>query len=101
MIRKSIIDLSVAFNNLRCSALVGASNLLVAVILGTIIALKNKELLAVTHTLQVGHRKRRFTHREVVDRVDDICLAGAIIADKAVKTLVEQKFLLCEVLEIE
>ena len=94
---EKVIDLVVALNHLRRSTLIGADNSLVAVAIGAVVALQHKELLTVTHALRIGHRQRRLAHREEVDRIDDVCLAGTIVADKAVEALVERKLLLCEV----
>ena len=101
MVCQSLILLVVALYDLRCATLIGAYNPFVAVAFGAVVAFEQEELLAVAHALQVGHCKRRFTHREVIDRIDNICLAGAIIPDKAVEPLVEYEILLCKVLEIE
>ena len=73
----------------------------VAVAIGTIITLKHKELLAVAHALRIGHSQRRLAHREVIDRVDDICFARSIIANKAIKALVECDIFLHKILKIE
>ena len=101
MVGQTLVDLVVAFHDLRGSTLVGAYDLLVAVIVGTIVAFEHKEFLAVAHALQVCHCQRGLTHREVVDRIDDVRLAGAIVSDKAVKSLVERELLLSEILEIQ
>ena len=48
-----------------------------AITVGVVVALQYKELLAVTHTLRIGHCERRFTHREVIDCIDDVPNEGA------------------------
>ena len=101
MVRQSLVDLVVALYNLRCTTLIGANNPFVAIAVGAVVALQDKELLSVTHALQVGHRQRRLTHREVIYRIDDIGLAGAIITHEAVETLVELQLLLCKILEVK
>ena len=101
MVGQTLVDLVVALYNLCRTALIGAYNLFVAVVVGAVVALQYKELLAVAYALRIGHCQRRLAHREIIYRVDDVGLAGAIIADKAVETLVEQNLLLREVLEIE
>ena len=101
MVRQTLVDLVVALYDLRSTTLIGANNPFVAVAVGAVVALQDKELLTVAHALQVGHRQRRLTHREVIYRIDDIGLAGAIVTHEAVEALVELQLLLCKILEVK
>ena len=101
MVGQTLVDLVVALYHLCRATLIGTYNLFVTTAVGVVVALQYEELLAVTYALRIGHGQRGLTHREVIDCIDDIGLAGAVVADKAVEALVEQNLLLCEVLKIE
>jgi hypothetical protein len=100
MVRESLVCLAVTLDNLLITTVVCAYNLLLALILVAKCAVNDKELLAMEHTLRIAHAQRRLAHGKVVYGINDICLASAVVADKAIYALLELDILLCKILEI-
>ena len=84
VVRQAVVLLACALDALASATCKRADNLLVTFVVGRISTLDHKELLAVANALPIGHSEGRFAHREIVHRVDDVGLAGAIVAHQTV-----------------
>ena len=101
MVRQPFVLLAVAFEHLAPLAGKGADDLLGAFGIRAVLAFEEEKITAVAHALPVGHRERRFAHRQEINRVEHIGLARAVVPDQAVDVRAERKLLLRDVLEIE
>ena len=84
MVRQAVVLLACALDALAPATGKRTDNLLVTFAIGGISTLDHKELLAVANALTVGHSEGRFAHREVIDRIDDVGFAGAIVTHQTV-----------------
>ena len=65
-----------------------------------VFTLNNIEILAVAYALPVLLREVAFAHRKVVDGIEDIGLADAIVANYAVDVAAELQFLFLKALKV-
>ena len=100
VVGKTFVDLAVAFEDLAVAACEGADDMLVPTLRGDIFSVEREETLARAHALAVGHAEGRFPHRQVVEGVDEVGLAGTVVAHKAVDALAGRNLLLGYVLEV-
>ena len=101
VVRQPLVLLAVALEHLAPLAGKGAGDQLGASGVGQVAPLDHEEICAVADALTVGHAERRLAHREVVDRLHDVGLAGAVVPHKAVDAGAEPELLLGNILEVE
>ena len=101
MVREPVILLAVALEHLSALARKGADDLFALPPVGGVGALDEEKVGIVADALSVGHLQRRLAHRQVVDRIHDVGLSGAIVADQPVDTRTERELLAGDVLEIQ
>ena len=92
MVRQTLILFAAVFERFAVALFEAARHRGILALVGHKVAREHKKLLAVAHTLTVGHRQRALAHREVVHRIDHIGLAGTIATHDAVDTLAGDKF---------
>ena len=101
VVRQPVILLAVALEHLAALAREGADDLLAPPRIGAVAPLDEEEVGSVADALPVGHLERRFAHRQVVDRIHDVGLSGAVVTHQAVDARAEGELLLGDVFEIE
>lgn len=101
VVRQTVVLLSCALDALASATRERTDNLFVTLAVGRVPALNHKELFAVANALSVGHSEGRLAHREVVDCVDDVGFACAVVTHQTVDVGRECEALLLDVLEID
>ncbi len=84
VVGEAFVLLAVAFERLAAAARVAATYLLLAAVVGDETAVEDEKLVAVPHALRIGHREHRLGHRQTVHRIEQVGLAGAVVADETV-----------------
>ncbi len=101
MVGQAVVLLAAALEHLAPLAREGADDVLGAPLIGGVAAVEHEELLAVADVLRIGHRQRRLAHREVVNRIDHIGLARAVVAHEAIDAGRELELLLRDILKVD
>ena len=102
VVRQLLVLLAVAAKLLLASFLERAYDTLGAICRRLAVATVHEErLAAVPHALGVGQAEGALAHRKVVDRVEQIRLAGPVVADHAVDLRRELDLGLADVLEVD
>ena len=101
VVREPFVLLAVAFEHFAAFAREGAHDVFALSSVGEILPFGEEEVGAVADALPVGHGQRRLAHRQVVDRVDDVGLAGSVVAYQTVDAPAEGKLRLLDIFEIQ